>query len=104
VAIGINIIIMRAFVAVREYLLAHASESVEIAKLRERVLRLEQAKEQLERADEENLEAVNYLSEDMSKEIDNIYNAIGALSVKPPQLDKNRRLIGFKRGNEQQWI
>ena len=100
VAIGVNIIIMRAFVAVREYLLAHASESVEIAKLRERVLRLERAKEQLERADEENLEAVNDLSEDMSKEIDNIYNAIGALSVKMPKVDKPRQRIGFKRSDE----
>ena len=101
VAIGVNIIIMRAFVAIREYILAHASESVEITQLRERMLRLEQAKEQLERADEDNLEAINDLSEDIRKELDNIYNAIGALSTRPPQLDKNRRLIGFKRSNEQ---
>ena len=43
IAIRANINIMRAFVAVREYLLAHAFESVEIAQLRERVVMLEQA-------------------------------------------------------------
>jgi len=101
-AILANINIMRAFVAIREYILTHASESVEIIQLRERMLRLEHAKEQLERADEDNLEAINDLSEDMRKELDNIYNAIGALSAKPPQLDKNRRLIGFKRSGKQQ--
>jgi len=37
-AIQANINIMRAFVAVREYILARASESVEISNLRERVL------------------------------------------------------------------
>jgi len=99
-AIQVNINVIRAFVAVREYILSRASESVELAQLRERVLKLEQAKEQLERADEDNLEAINDLAEDIGKEIDNIYNAIGALSVRLPQLNKPSRPIGFKRGNE----
>ena len=98
VAIEANIRIMRAFVAVREYILSHASESVEMAQLRERVLRLEQAKEQLERADGENLEAINDLSEDIGKELETIYDAIAALSVKLPQLNKPSRPIGFKQG------
>ena len=89
VAIQANINIMRAFVALREYLLAHTSESVEIAQLRERVLRLEQAKEQLESADE-----------DVRKDINSLYKAIDELSAKPLQLDPNRRLIGYKRNNE----
>ena len=89
IAIQANIVIMRAFVVLREYLLARASESVEIAQLRERVLRLEQAKEQLESADE-----------DVRKDINSLYTAIDELSTKPLQLDPNRRLIGYKRNNE----
>ena len=39
----------------------------------------------MERNDEDNLEAINDLSEDVRQEIDNIYQAIAALSVKKPQ-------------------
>lgn len=42
-AVHVNISIMRAFVAMRNYILSQASDSVELAQLRERVLRLEQA-------------------------------------------------------------
>jgi hypothetical protein len=95
-AIQANINIMRAFVSVREDLLSAASSSAEIAQLRERMLVIEQATK-------ENAEAVCDLSEDIGKELDNIYNAIGALSVKvqPITLDPNRRLIGYKRKDEQ---
>ena len=48
----------------------------------------------LERADEDNAEAVNDLSEDVRKELDNIYQAIAALSIKPVQ---TRNKIGFKK-------
>ena len=51
----------------------------------------------LERADEDNAEAVNDLSEDMRKELDNIYEAIAALSVKVPKARKQPRPIGFKQ-------
>lgn len=80
VAVQANINIMRAFVAVREFLLTHAYQSVEIAQLRERV-------SLLEKTTGGNAEA-----------IDKLYNAIGALSAKvqPPQLDPNRRRIGYK--------
>ena len=47
---------------------------------------------------EENMEAVNDLSEDMRKELDNIYQAIAALSVKPPQ--PPRAPIGFKTNDK----
>jgi len=90
VAIHANINIMRAFVAVREYLLSHASLTVEMAQLRERMLLVEQATA-------DNTEAINDLSEDTGKELETIYEAIGALSVKLPQLDKPRTSIGFKR-------
>ena len=52
--------------------------------------------ELLERNDEENLEAINDLSEDMRQEIDTIYQAIAALSVKEPsQPEPPRNKIGF---------
>ena len=92
-AIQANINIMRAFVAVREYLLSNASLSVEVAQLRERVLLLE-------RATDDNIEAINDLSEDSGKEFDTIYDAIAALSVRLPQLKKPRKQIGFKQGGE----
>ena len=51
--------------------------------------------ELLERDNEDNLEAINDLSEDMRQEIDNIYQAIAALSVKAPE--PPRKKIGFKQ-------
>jgi len=59
IAIRANINIMRAFVAIREYLLTHASASVEIAQLRERVLMLEQATGDNTEAINDNIEAIN---------------------------------------------
>ena len=100
IAIQANVNIMRAFVAVREYLLTHASQSVEIAQLRERVLILERTTDNNTGAINENIEAINDLSEDIGKEFETIYDAIGALSVKMPKIDKPRPRIGFKRGNE----
>ena len=88
-AVQVSISIMDAFVAMRNYLLTQVSESVEIAALRERVLRLEQAAG-------DNLEAVNDLSEDMRREIDMIYKAIGALSVRNPNI-RQHTPIGFKK-------
>jgi len=43
---------------------------------------------------------VNDLSEDMRKELDNIYNAIAALSVKTPQTQTTRRPIGYIKPKE----
>jgi len=93
VAIAVNIIILRAFVAMREYISATQNVTEELLDIRKQ-LRL------LERADEDNLEAINDLSEDVRKDIDNLYDAIGALSVRMPKIEKPRRPIGFKRGNE----
>ena len=90
IAIRINRDIIRAFVAVRNYILAKASDSVELARLRERVLKLEQTTTDV-------LEGVNDLSEDMRQEIETIYEAIGALSVKLPKAFGESRKVGFKR-------
>ena len=86
-AVYVNISIMRAFVAMRNYILSQASDSVELAQLRERVLKLEQA---------DILEDVNDLSEFTRKDIDAIYEAIGALSIKLPKVVGAARKIGFK--------
>ena len=54
----------------------------------------------LERVDEENLEAVNDLSEDIRAEIDNLYQAIAELSLKSIEQNKPRNKIGFKTSYE----
>lgn len=89
VAIAANIAIMRAFVQIREYLLTSASLSAELKELRAKVdlLQLQQ---------EENLAAVNDLSEDVRKDIDSLYLAIGELATKIEEKKNSPRPpIGF---------
>ena len=89
-AIQVNITIMRAFVVLRQQILTTTQISSELAALKTKL-------ELLERNEEENLEAINDLSEDVRHEIDNIYMAIAALSAKPADTpDKPARKIGFK--------
>jgi hypothetical protein len=96
-AIEVNISIMRAFVAMRNYIMSTRHIESELAELRAKL-------ELLERNDEENLAAVNDLSEDMRNEIATIYDAIAALSVKAqqsgPQLPP-RQKIGYKTGKDE---
>jgi hypothetical protein len=92
-AILINRSIMRAFVEMRNYIITTSTITAELAEIRATI-------ELLRREGEETLEAVNDLSEDTRKHIENIYNAIGELSVKTPRLEKPRRPIGFNQGNE----
>lgn len=89
-AIQVNIAIMRAFVAMRNYITTTTQITAELSEIRAKLALLE-------RADEDNAEAVNDLSEDMHKELDNIYQAIAALSIKVPQARKVGQPIGFKR-------
>ena len=88
-AIQTSIMIIDAFVAMRNYIMStkHLESELEAVKAK---------LELLERNDEENLEAINDLSEDIRKEIDSIYMAIAALSAKPTEADKPVRKIGFK--------
>ena len=91
VAIAANIAIMRAFVQVREYLMLASSVSAEIKELRAKVdlLQLQQ---------EENLGAVNDLSEDVRQDIDNLYLAIADLSSRIEEKKNGpRRKIGFQQ-------
>lgn len=86
-AIQVNRAIIRAFVSMRNYLMSTRHLESELSAIESRL-------ERIERIDEDNLEAINDLSEDMRQEIDNIYQAIAALSVKAP--DPQRKKIGFK--------
>lgn len=89
-AILANIAIMRAFVAMRNYIATTTTVTAELSEIRAKLALLE-------RTDADNAEAVSDLSEDMRKEFDTIYDAIAALSVRIPQARPPRRPIGFKR-------
>ena len=94
VAIAANIAIMRAFVQVREYLLAASTVSAELKALRAKVDLMA-----LQR--EEDLRAVNDLSEDVRQDIDNLYLAIGELSSRIEEKKQApRRKIGFQQNME----
>ena len=73
----------------REYLIAASAISAEIKELRAKV-------DLLEIQQSENLGAVNDLSEDMRKELDSLYVAIGELSIRLEEKKRvPRKRIGF---------
>ena len=88
-AVKVSIAIMRAFVAMRNYITNTTTVNAELAEIRTKLTLLEHN-------DEENMEAINDLSEDMRKEIDNIYQAIAALSIKSQPTPQPRKPIGYK--------
>ena len=92
-AIQTSIRIIDAFVAMRNYIMSTRHIEAELAELRAKL-------ELLERSGEDNLEAINDLSEDMRGEIASIYDAIAALSVKvqQPTVQPLRQKIGYKTG------
>ena len=87
IAIEINRNIMRAFVAIRNYTLQTTTSSIEIKELQERI-------KSLEMANEETLCAINDLSEDTQKSLDNIYIALSELATKKKNNAK-RPKIGY---------
>lgn len=89
-AIEINISIMRAFVTVRQYLSSLNSTTKEIEELKQRM-------KMLEEGNEDTIAAVNDLSEDTRKELDDIYLALSQLAEKQKHVNKQteRRPIGF---------
>jgi hypothetical protein len=90
-AIQANIGIMRAFSQVRRYLMAASTVSAEVKELRAKVDLLA-----LQR--EEDLGAVNDLSEDVRKDIDNLYLAIAELSSRlEEKKNESRPKIGFQQ-------
>ena len=93
-AILVNRSIIRTFVSIRKYIMSTTMITAELEAIKAKL-------QLMERNDEENLEAINDLSEDMRKEIDTIYQAIAALSVKePPHKETQRQKIGFKTQND----
>ena len=94
IAAQASINISRAFAEMRRYIVSTKHLTSEIAELRAKI-------KLLECRSEENLGAINDLSEDMRQDIENLYNAIGALSIQvseSPAMPKNK--IGFKRQDE----
>ncbi len=91
-AVQVNIAIMRAFVAMRNYITTTTTVTAELSEIRARLALLEQT-------GKDNAEAVSDLSEDMRRELDSIYQAIGALSVKLPQPRKPSQPVGFRQAH-----
>ena len=85
VAAQTSIAIMRAFVAMRNYIMTTTTVTAELSEIRSKLALLE-------RVGEDNAEAVNDLSEDMRKELDNIYQAIVGQSPAAPQAVPAHRL------------
>lgn len=101
-AIDINRNIMRAFVSIRQYVLASDTKNQEIDELRQRIQELDsqgsKAFVMINQIGEETLEAINDLSEDTRKELDSIYLALSELADKEKTeslKSKHRRPIGF---------
>lgn len=101
VAIRVNINIMRAFVSIRQYVLASEAKNEEIEELKQRIQELEnqgcKAFAMINQIGEETLEAINDLSEDTRKELDGVYLALSQLADKQKQVPqhKKRKPIGF---------
>ncbi len=93
IAVEVNIAIMRAFVAMRDYITTTTAITAELSEMRAKLALLE-------RNDADNAEAINDLSEDMQQELDTIYQAIGALSVKIPRATQPKRPVGFRTGQK----
>ena len=89
-AIFANRAIIRAFVAMRNYIATTTTVTAELSEIRTKLALLE-------RTDADNAEAIYDLSEDVRKELDTIYDAIAALSVRIPKAQPPRRPIGFRR-------
>ena len=91
-AIQINISIMRAFVTMRSYMSSVSAVTSELSELRERILTIEQS-------GKDNAEAISDLSDDIQKELDDIYLALSQLAAKQKENDslKERQKIGFKK-------
>lgn len=93
-AIEINRGIMRAFVSVRRYLSTTNATVKEIEELKQRMKALEEGAENT-------IAAINDLSEDTRKKLDDIYLALSQLADKQKQIAKKeeRRPIGFVHYN-----
>ena len=80
-AIHVSIAIMDAFVQIRRMITENKVHALEMNELRARMALLEENIEN-------NLGAINDLSEDVRRDIDSIYEAIAELSIKQRQLEE----------------
>ena len=89
-AIEVNISIIRAFVSIRQYLSITNNPIKEIEELKQRMKALEEGTE-------DTIAAINDLSEDTRKELDDIYLALSQLADKQKQITRKseRKPIGF---------
>ena len=87
-AIEVNISIMRAFVQMRYFLLENKSIIQSIDELKRKI-------EALEESSEDTLAAINDLSEDTRKELDDIYIAMAEMANRQKKIDKPRKRIGY---------
>ena len=89
-AIEVNISIIRAFVSIRQYLSVTNKPIKEIEDLKQRM-------KALEKGTEDTIAAINDLSEDTRKELDDIYLALSQLADKQKQITRKseRKPIGF---------
>ena len=86
IAISVNISIMRAFVAIRKAL-PQVNTNKELEELKQRV-------KELEESSEDTLSAINDLSEDTRRELDDIYLALTELTEKKKK-QPERNKIGY---------
>ncbi len=86
IAINVNISIMRAFVAIRQGL-PQVSNNKELEELKKRI-------KELEESSEDTLAAINDLSEDTRRELDDIYLALTELAEKKKK-QPNCNKIGY---------
>lgn len=94
VAIQVNIAIMRTFVAIRQSIMPLGSNSD--------MKQIENKISVLEAVSEETLAALNDLSEDTRKELDDIYIALSEIANNQKQLTKPRRKIGYIQDTEEE--
>ena len=92
IAIEVNRAIMRAFVAIRQGL-PKVSNHKELEELKARI-------KELEEASEETMAAINDLSEDTRRELDDIYKALSEMAVKQKK-QQERPQIGYQAIKEQ---
>lgn len=88
IAINVNILIMRAFVAIRQGL-PQVSNNKELEELKARI-------KELEEISEETMSAINDLSEDTRKELDDIYLALSGLATRQKKNSNSHPPIGYK--------
>ena len=88
IAALVSINIARTFAEMRRYIAVNSEISADIATLKARM-------DMLERSVEDNTSFVNDISEDMRKELMNIYQALAELVVDKPA-DQQRNIIGYK--------